>query len=94
MLPPPINRTFLTDVSISGSHNLNSTQLTGMISLAKPQINQFFARGGDFAGRQNTFSAITRLRITFAGEVPGPGSVTMLGLVTLGLAGLAAMRSR
>ena len=65
-----------------------------MISLVKPQINQFFARDarGNFVGKQNTFSAIIRLRITFAGEVPGPGSVAMLGFDALGLAGLAAMR--
>jgi hypothetical protein len=67
-----------------------------MISLVKPQINQFFARdaGGNFVGKQNTFSAIIRLRITFAGEVPEPGSVAMLGFGALGLAGLAAMRRR
>lgn len=65
-----------------------------MISLVKPQINQLFARdaGGNFAGRQNTFGAVIRLRITFVGEVPKPGSVAMLRLGALGLAGLAATR--
>ena len=43
---------------------------------------------------QGREDSVIRLRITFAGEVPEPGSVAMLGFGALGLAGLAAMRRR
>ena len=67
-----------------------------MISLARPQIHQFFARVADenFVGRLKSFGDAIRLRITFVGEGPEMDSVAMLGLGALGLPGPAAMRPR
>jgi hypothetical protein len=78
---------------LSGSHNLNVTNLTGMISLVRPAMGHTFQRRGSlFSGNGFNFGSIDVLEIAFLGEVPEPGSIAMLAFGTLGLAGLYVRR--
>lgn len=87
---------YSTSFSLSGGHSLNTSNLTGTISMVRPFLNNKFARNeaGLFTGRVFALSGLERLTVTFAGEVPEPGSIAMLAFGVLGLGGLVGMRRR
>lgn len=79
----------------TGSNNFNPTNLTGMISLVRPQMGHSFRRSGaTFVGNLFNFANVEIVDLTFAGEVPEPGSLAMLAFGTLGLVGLSMRRRR
>lgn len=77
----------------TGSHNFNTANLTGMISMVRPHMNRSFNRdsAGNYIGPGLTFAAMTVVDVTF---LPEPGVTAMLGCGVLGLGGLARLRKR
>ena len=70
---------FGTSFARTGSHNFNPTNLTGMISLVQPRLNESFSRSGNsFLGQQipGSTGGIFRTEMTF---LPEPGTIALLG---------------
>ena len=84
---------FATSINFTGTHNLNPANLTGVISLAQPQLNQVYSRdvAGTFLGRSPSFA---RMNVVIATFLPEPGTALLLGCGVLGLAVFAALRRR
>ena len=82
-----------TQITSTGVNSLNATNLTGTISMVQPFLRNAFNRNqaGAFAGAANNAAAVRRMTITF---LPEPGTVAMLAVATLGLAGLGTLRRR
>ena len=84
---------FGTALSVAGSHAFNTANLTGMISMVQPFVNNQFSRNqaGGYIGNTLTLGAVAAVDLTF---LPEPGILVMLGCGVAGLAGLAALRRR
>jgi len=85
---------YATMITMTGSHNFNATNLTGMISTVAPIITPFFDRdaAGNFAGRAGSFSGVRGVKLTF---LPEPSQPLMLASgVLFGLLGIAALKWR
>ena len=84
---------FNTQITTTGSNNLNPTNLTGTISMVQPFLRHAFNRNqaGVFAGAANNAAAVRKVTFTF---LPEPGTVAMLAFGALGIAGLGALRRR
>jgi hypothetical protein len=83
-----------TQVTLTGTNNLNPTNLTGTISVVKPVLGNAFTRlpNGTYAGNAfNGFHFARSFTLTF---VPEPGTAMMLACGALGLAGLVTLRRR
>lgn len=80
-----------TDFTKMGSHNLNPTNLTGTITLVKPNLGQDFVRVGGVVTAPGDFNiaSIERLTITF---LPEPGFLALSAFGVLGLTGAAYAR--
>lgn len=84
---------FGTFLTITGSNNLNTTNLTGTISLVQPVLRNQFSRNAAGVYLGNTLSAeIGRtVSITF---LPEPGATIALACGFLGLGALVTFRRR
>jgi uncharacterized protein (TIGR03382 family) len=87
---------FNTQQTQTGSHNLNTANLTGMISLVRPNLAQTFSRrfsDGLYTGPKGGFFNVSRVQMTFGGEyTPEPGTTALLAFGGLGLAVLGRRR--
>lgn len=83
---------FGTSLVHTGSFNLNTANLTGMISLVKPALcNQHMRGGGAFYGKYYPGNAVNRVTVTF---LPEPGVASLLGVGAFGLVGLSRLKRR
>lgn len=84
---------FGTALSSTGSFALNTTNLTGMISMVKPLLTLQFSRNqaGQYIGLTNFFATLNRVEVTF---MPEPAVTLLLSVGVLGLGGLAGLRRR
>lgn len=83
-----------TQITLTGSNNLNPTNLTGTISVVKPVLGNGFSRlpNGTYGGNAfNGFHFARSFTLTF---VPEPATGMMLACGALGLAGLVTLRRR
>ena len=80
-----------TDFTRMGTHNLNQTNLTGMISVVSPRISQNWSTFGGFVtgpGGQS-FGRVNQVQVTF---LPEPGFALALGIGVMGFAALHKRR--
>ena len=83
---------YYTSINRTGSFALNATNLTGMISLVKPDIRTSFNRVGQtVTGSGPNFGTVWTATLTF---LPEPKYVAALGFGLLALGGLQVMRKR
>jgi hypothetical protein len=84
---------FGTAITISGTHALNTANLTGTISLVQPVLRNIFGRdgAGNFTGNEVMAGVGREVTITF---IPEPGVTLALACGILGLGALAALRKR
>ena len=78
---------FGTVLTLSGSHNFSTANLTGMISVVKPFLRNQFARNsaGNFIGNDLALHGIRTVSFTF---LPEPATLILLACGALGLAAL------
>jgi len=83
---------YTTTFTMTGSNNLNPTNLTGTISLIRPVLFQAFSQtAGTYTGRWNGSAGVVRVKLTF---LPEPGGTLLLGCGVLAIAGLSWSRRR
>lgn len=87
---------FGSQQTATGSHNFNTANLTGMISLVRPNLSNSFRRrvsDGVYTGPRPGFNNVRHVQMTFGGEyVPEPAMAGMLIFGGLGLAALSRRR--
>ena len=80
-----------TALSLSGSHQLHPTNLTGTISLVRPLVRHRFRRDltGAYQGNVSTSAVMESVTVTF---VPEPAPEPLARFLALGLAAVAGLR--